>query len=164
MIQEQELLIQEHMHIAKSKAGKWCRQQNALTYDELLSTAYLALCKAAQSFDPDRGCHFVGFASICIENAIRSEMRPSISYKQHTSSTEAEDVPEEKEGAEIEDLLALRQALEKLPREDREFLMAYYSGDGKSQRGLAAEQGCSQKAVFKRLRELRDFLRYQMNT
>jgi RNA polymerase sigma factor (sigma-70 family) len=161
MTQEQELLIEQHMDIARNKSRKWARSQDVLSYDELLSTAYMALVKAAQSYDATRGCHFVGYCSICIDNAIRSEMRAPILNKQNSSSSDVDLVIEELHGADIEDLIALRQAVARLPQREKELLQRYMS-DNMNQRKLASELGCSQTRVYEELREIYEFLRHQM--
>jgi len=161
MTQEQQALIEAHMSIAQNKARKWSRCQDVLDYDELLSCAYLALTKAAQSFDSSRGCHFVGYVSVCIDNAVRSEMRAPILSKQNSSSQDIDLVTEEQGGADIEDIIALRQAISKLPVREKELLERYMQ-DGMNQRKLASELGTSQKKICRRMQRIYVLLRQQM--
>lgn len=168
MTQEQERLIEEHIHICKNKAVKWAKSQNVMTYDEILSTSYMALCKAAQAFDSKRGCHFVGFASICIDNAVRNDLKVANKDKKAVTRQDAdlvigvlggEDVIA-LWGEDVEEIVALRLAIQRLPKAERELLEKY--AKGATQRQLAAELSISQFAIHKQLQEIYEFLRFQM--
>ena len=70
---EQEL-VTNHYHVAKRSAATFLRNHRKLDRDEVESDACLALCRAAQHYDPERG-EFAPFAAAFIQNRLRDTGR-----------------------------------------------------------------------------------------
>jgi Sigma-70 region 2 len=65
---EQQQLAKTNIPLAKSLVRKYRKQWRHLDVEEMLSAAYLALTKAASSFDPQAGYKFSAFFSRCLES------------------------------------------------------------------------------------------------
>ncbi len=52
---EQQALVVAHIEVARTAAAMARRKFHSSTYDELLSSAYYAVCKAALTYDPSKG-------------------------------------------------------------------------------------------------------------
>jgi len=72
-IKERNKLVEENLNLARKLASSfkhsWCE------YDELLSTAYSALCEAARTFDPENGTKFSTHAYTKIKFSLLSIFR-----------------------------------------------------------------------------------------
>lgn len=69
---EQAKLVSDHIALARSLAKKMTPKvsQNLLSYEDVESIAYLALCLAAISFDPTKGFAFTTYAT----SVVRAEI------------------------------------------------------------------------------------------
>lgn len=63
----------EHMPLAMKLAGEYAREHR-VPVDDMLSAAYLALCRAAKGFDPTRGFAFSTYAYRSICRALHHEV------------------------------------------------------------------------------------------
>jgi len=69
-------LVEENMYLARAIAGKKKRQLPAhISYDEILSAAYMGLVEAASRFDESKGFAFTTFAYPRIFGAITDYLR-----------------------------------------------------------------------------------------
>lgn len=69
-------LVESHLDLAKKLAQ--CMNKKtplSITFDELLSPAYLGLVKASRKFDPAKGNKFVTYASPAVNGAIIDYLR-----------------------------------------------------------------------------------------
>lgn len=142
-------------------------------YDELISTGFIGLVKAAKTFDEDKQIKFATYASKCIVNEILMFLRKRDRLRKNgiiCLSMEANfQVSEEKANhrhsplnfqtlladdtdieAEYIERTSLQQALESLNARDRELLeMNYMRNMG--QREIASYYGISQSYVSRKL-------------
>lgn len=71
-----KILIEEHLHIVGYHVSDMLvRVPSQVTRDDLASAGYLALTRAAMSYDPETGVPFARFAAIRIKGALIDELR-----------------------------------------------------------------------------------------
>lgn len=92
MTKEQVQLIEDNLRFApyifhKYFASTSVSQQH---YDDLISSSYLGLCKAAINFDPTKSTKFTSYASRVIYNEIGMEFRRLNPRAKHEVSFETE--------------------------------------------------------------------------
>lgn len=160
MTREQELLIEKYHKLPQYLARSWAKTQNLIDVDELESIANLALCRAADKYDPSRGVSFQWFCGKCIDNAIKSELTKlnktagNICYEEYQESIAGATVTTDIQKLPLK---ALRDAREKLTDIQREMLTDHYEL-GMPQREMATKYGRSQKYIFSSLRKAREDL------
>lgn len=151
------------------------------TWDDLISEGNMALCKAAQHFDPARGFRFTTYAYRCIYLAllkhvlnytglIRGPKRQRFdeaSYQQMRRLTprvtlHPERLAEALAPQPLEDLPSeIERILPALPPEESSLLYAYY-WEGQTYAQIGRRWGVSRQAIGLRLRKLLAKLRYQL--
>lgn len=72
-IEQRNALIEEQMGLAEQIAGDY--RQRGVDRDDLRQVAFLALVKAADRFDPERGTRFPVYASLTINGEIKRYFR-----------------------------------------------------------------------------------------
>lgn len=131
-------------------------------YDDLVQEGLIGLVKAAEKFNPDRGCRFSAFAGLCIENHIRMYLRREKKHKCCVLSLDQEIC---EDGSRLEEIIGvqpeafediwkqdlLERAARTLSREEREMVRKYYL-DGVSQAELARRYRVGQAQISKRLK------------
>lgn len=72
---EREALIVNHLYIAEAEAGKYSRKCPAIPRDDHYSAGVLGLMKAADAYDPARGCVFKTVAGWWVKGEIKHQIR-----------------------------------------------------------------------------------------
>jgi RNA polymerase sigma factor (sigma-70 family) len=99
-------LITEHLHLAKVIARKRMGRAPSLEqYEDAVGAGTIALCQAAQAFDPNRGVKFVTFAWVAIERAVLKHRMAQKRIFEH--ETRALDAPVYEEDGDSYSLLDL---------------------------------------------------------
>jgi len=76
MTQEQKLLVENNINLARYMTSKWLKSGvRNFDWDEIFSMFSFALCKAARTFDPNKGAKFATYAARCMENEIKMAFR-----------------------------------------------------------------------------------------
>lgn len=133
--------------------------------DDLISIGTIGLIKAVDTFDPARASKFSSYASRCIENELRMELRRTrregtlLSLQEPLEGSEgqltlADTLPDpvvmEDDCERRADAARLRQLVETLPRREQEVLTRRYGLDGRApqtQQEIAARLGISRSYV-----------------
>ena len=126
--------------------------------DDLISIGTIGLIKAVDTFDPLRTSKFSSYASRCIENELRMELRrirreaTQISLQEPLEGSDgqltlADTLPDpavmEDRCENRADAVHLRKLVEKLPPRERELLTMRY--------GLQGQKPCTQQEVAQKL-------------
>ena len=115
--------------------------------DDYISIGTIGLIKAVDTFDPDKGKKFASYASRCIENELRMELRrtrragPQLSLQEPLEAggqlTLADTLPDETDmEADCEqraDAARLRSMVEQLPGRERQIMRLRYGFGGAAQ-------------------------------
>ena len=115
--------------------------------DDYISIGTIGLIKAVDTFDPDKGKKFASYASRCIENELRMELRrmrrtgPQLSLQEPLEAggqlTLADTLPDETDmEADCEqraDAARLRSMVEQLPGRERQIMRLRYGFGGVAQ-------------------------------
>lgn len=74
--EQRDALVLSHMNFACKLASELYRKSSGgLSLDELIQAAYFGLLQAAETFEPERGISFAGFAHRRIKGAVIDEVR-----------------------------------------------------------------------------------------
>lgn len=133
-------------------------------YDDLVQEGMIGLMKAAEKFDPDRGCRFSAFAGACIENDIRMYLRRE---KKHRCCVMSLDQKICEDGSRLEEVIGfqadgfeciwkqdlLERAAGTVGRKEWGLVRRYYL-DGATQKELAKQYGIRQPQVSKELKRI----------
>lgn len=133
-------------------------------YDDLVQEGMIGLMKAAEAFDPERGCRFSAFAGFCIENSIRMYLRREKKHKRCVLSLDQEIC---EDGSRLEEIIGfqpeafediwkqdlLERAAGTLGRKERELIRKYYL-DGITQEELSRRYGIGQSTLSKKLKRV----------
>ena len=115
--------------------------------EDLISIGTIGLIKAVDTFDPGKGKKFASYASRCIENELRMELRrtrragPQLSLQEPLEAggqlTLADTLPDETDmEADCEqraDAARLRSMVEQLPGRERQIMRLRYGFGGAAQ-------------------------------
>ena len=115
--------------------------------DDYISIGTIGVIKAVDTFDPDKGKKFASYASRCIENELRMELRrtrragPQLSLQEPLEAggqlTLADTLPDETDmEADCEqraDAARLRSMVEQLPGRERQIMRLRYGFGGAAQ-------------------------------
>lgn len=157
--------IEEHLGLARSIASKYYNAtKNKYSYDEIESTAYIGLIKAANKFDESKGCKFSTYAMPTIIGEIRNMFRSDKWYfvKRNVpqemlslnfvvdseSNVELQEilVGEENTEENIVNLLLVKKLLELLGEREKQVIYLYFYKQ-KSQSDIAKIVNLSQPHV-----------------
>jgi RNA polymerase sporulation-specific sigma factor len=76
MTEEQQKMVEDNINLARYMTNKWLKGGvRNFDYDEIFSMFSFALCKAARTFDPNKGAKFATYAGRCMENEIKMAFR-----------------------------------------------------------------------------------------
>jgi RNA polymerase sporulation-specific sigma factor len=72
----QQKIVEDNIRLAGYMTQKWIKKGvRNIDQDEIFSLFSFALCKAAATFDPNRGAKFATYAGRCMENELKMEFR-----------------------------------------------------------------------------------------
>ena len=77
----QQQLVTDNIKFAYYLANGWCNKQGVFDREELTSIVLEEFCKAADSFDPNRGCSFIRYAKHYVQHALINKIRDEISHR-----------------------------------------------------------------------------------
>ena len=139
------VLISRNMRLVAHVIKKY--QNSGYETEDLLSVGTIGLIKAVDTFDPDKGKKFASYASRCIENELRMELRRTrragaqLSLQEPLEAggqlTLADTLPDETDmEADCEqraDAARLRSMVEQLPGRERQIMRLRYGFGGAAQ-------------------------------
>ena len=158
-----DLLIRHNLRLVAHVTKKYYAAATA--QDDLISIGTIGLIKAVDTFNPDRASKFSSYASRCIENELRMELRRNrregvqMSLQEPLEGSEgqltlADTLPDpavmEDDCERRADAARLRRLVEKLPPREREVLTLRYGLNGgrtQTQQEVAAHLGISRSYV-----------------
>lgn len=143
--------------------------------DDLRQEAYMGLCNAIRTYDPDKGVSFQSYAGACIGNSLKNLFAAASTQKAklHSQMVSIEDIQEidlrGKDNANPEHILLDREACDELETLmetvlsdfERAVLFAYLSGCGYTE--IAARLDSSPKSVDNALQRARRKLKAVLN-
>lgn len=180
MTEEQRKLAEENIDLAfrvlRYKARRLPSYKAiGIEADDILEIAFLALCKAAMTFDADKGYKFSTWFTAVFDNEVKLEIRKiNAESRKANLLCDSLDAPI-RMGNEMEPLLLretipskqtaqeelmdrqcvredLAAAVNGLPEEQRELVVLHYI-DNVPQYEIGRKIGCSQPAVWRRLKK-----------
>lgn len=93
MTKERQRLVEDNMQLAHFVANRY--RSIPLEFDDIRSSAYLGLVKAADNFDDGKGTAFASFAVTVITNEILMYARRQKKHSRVTASLDAPLIPDE---------------------------------------------------------------------
>lgn len=162
-VRARDRLIRHNLRLVAHVTKKYYAATAA--QDDLISIGTIGLIKAVDTFDPARASKFSSYASRCIENELRMELRRTrregtlLSLQEPLEGSEgqltlADTLPDpavmEDDCERRADAARLRQLVETLPRREQEVLTRRYGLDGRApqtQQEIAARLGISRSYV-----------------
>ena len=166
MTEEQQKLVENNIGIAHIVANRYRSMQ--YEFDEILSTAYLGLVKAAIHFDASKGFAFSTYASMAIRNEILRYARDNKKHKIVVSSLDATVDPEEKSTLLdiisdnrdqydiVERIESFRRNVKYLGDIERRILTILIYNPDATQDDIAKIIGVSQSYVSRRMKSMRN--------
>ena len=138
-------LIERNLRLVVYIARRF--ENTGVNIEDLISIGTIGLIKAVDTFDPDKGKKFASYASRCIENELRMELRrtrragPQLSLQEPLEAggqlTLADTLPDETDmEADCEqraDAARLRSMVEQLPGRERQIMRLRYGFGGAAQ-------------------------------
>lgn len=161
---DQQRLVEEAIKIVPvcvasyKRALPWLRKVMRLC--DLESAAYLACCKAARTYDPNRGVGISAYFSVAIRNAMSRE----ISNEIRSGSTSIARIPLLESDARVLEAMTtiaddpVFSALGALTEQERSWIERHVF-DGTSYRAFGRESNCDPRTAKRRLRAHLDKLR-----
>ena len=162
-MEARDRLIRHNLRLVAHVTKKYYAATSA--QDDLISIGTIGLIKAVDTFDPARASKFSSYASRCIENELRMELRRTrregtqISLQEPLEGssgqlTLADTLPDpavmEDDCERRADAARLRRLLQTLPQREQDLLTMRYGLDGKppkTQQEVAAHLGISRSYV-----------------
>lgn len=137
-----------------------CLRQVAVSCD-LESAAYVACCKAARTYDPNRGVGVSAYFSVAIRNAMLREVQREIKTQSHSIKRISLDEAGRRQPPKREVSEAAMPAMLQLTEEERDWIESFVF-DGTSFRAFGRQSGCdprtAKKLLMSRLDKLRDLV------
>ena len=126
--QARDTLIRHNLRLVAHICKKYYAGNSA--QDDMISIGTIGLIKAVDTFDPAKGKRFASYASRCIENELRMDLRRG----RRTGVTLADTLPDEADmeaGCESRaDAARLRALVDALPARERAIMRQRYGFDG----------------------------------
>lgn len=162
-VEARDRLIRHNLRLVAHVTKKYYAATSA--QDDLISIGTIGLIKAVDTFDPARASKFSSYASRCIENELRMELRRTrregtqISLQEPLEGssgqlTLADTLPDpavmEDDCERRADAARLRRLLQTLPQREQDLLTMRYGLNGKppkTQQEVAAHLGISRSYV-----------------
>ena len=101
--------------------------------DDYISIGTIGLIKAVDTFDPDKGKKFASYASRCIENELRMELRRTRRAGPQLADTLPDETDMEADCEQRADAARLRSMVEQLPGRERQIMRLRYGFGGAAQ-------------------------------
>ena len=144
-LEARNILVERNLRLVAHICKKYYAGDAA--QDDYISIGTIGLIKAVDTFDPDKGKKFASYASRCIENELRMELRrtrragPQLSLQEPLEAggqlTLADTLPDETDmEADCEqraDAARLRSMVEQLPGRERQIMRLRYGFGGAAQ-------------------------------
>lgn len=144
-LEARNILVEHNLRLVAHIIKKYYTQ--SAEQEDLISIGTIGLIKAVDTFDPDKGKKFASYASRCIENELRMELRrtrragPQLSLQEPLEAggqlTLADTLPDETDmEADCEqraDAARLRSMVEQLPGRERQIMRLRYGFGGAAQ-------------------------------
>jgi len=131
---------------------------------DLESAAYVACCKAAKTYDPERGAGVSAYFSVAIRNAMLREVQREIKSRAHSIQRISLDEAGRRQPPKREASEAALPAMLKLSDEEREWIESFVF-DGTSFRAFGRQAKCdprtAKKVLKSRLAKLKDLVEDQ---
>ena len=169
MTREREELVVENIALAHYMAKKY--RDVPIEFEEIISSAYLGLTKAALTFDFEKGYAFATYAGRVISNEIlmfaRGEKRRnmlqtiSMETKLHPEEdiTIADTLYDKRNDYEnVESFWDLKRKLESLEDEDRKLIVVRIENANSRQEDIAKLCGISQSYMSRKLKKIKEKL------
>jgi RNA polymerase sporulation-specific sigma factor len=179
MTEEQQKMVEDNINLARYMTNKWLKGGvRNFDYDEIFSMFSFALCKAARTFDPNKGAKFATYAGRCMENELKMAFRKRGNqsrngtdiYLSEVLTEDNEGNPASLEGLlsnddhlkynEILDIMCAKDALGMLKDREIQIIISRYF-HMKSQKIIADELKISQSYISrlekKIIKKLKDF-------
>ena len=169
MTTEREMLVVNNLALAHYMANKY--RDIPVEFEEIISSAYMGLVKAALTFDVSKGYAFATYAGRVISNEIlmfaRSEKRKntlqtiSMETKLHSEEdiTIADTLCDKRNDYErIESFLDLKKKMEDLEDKDRMLITVRIENPNSRQEDIAKICGISQSYISRRLKTIKEKL------
>ena len=139
------ILIEHNLRLGVYIARRF--ENTGINIEDLISIGTIGLIKAVDTFDPDKGKKFASYASRCIENELRMELRrtrragPQLSLQEPLEAggqlTLADTLPDvtdmEADCEQRADAARLRSMVEQLPGRERQIMRLRYGFGGAAQ-------------------------------
>ena len=157
--QARDTLIRHNLRLVAHICKKYYAGNSA--QDDMISIGTIGLIKAVDTFDPAKGKRFASYASRCIENELRMDLRRG----RRTGVTLADTLPDEADmeaGCESRaDAARLRALVDALPARERAIMRQRYGFDGapKTQQQTAQALHISRSYVSRLEKRALEYLR-----
>lgn len=94
--------------IATWRAKEWSKKQTYISFDDLLSIAYMAITKATKKYDETKGTKLTTYLTICIDNAIKTAITKEAKHHSLKEMAEAKYISKQEQDKEAQ---AVRDAI-----------------------------------------------------
>lgn len=179
--ENKEVLIKTNMRLVKHICYQFYKPLCPISFEDMFSIGCIGLVEAVNDFKLTKEAKFVTFASVCIMNKIKQELKKYTNGRRQFASLDVV-IPAESNGKEdtitlcdtlqspdvIEDTIVSKE-IQKLVREEVHGLDPYYKEliidsfyKGLSQREIAKKFKVNQSSVSRRTKEGMTILKYNL--
>lgn len=154
-----ENLVLENMRLAEWRADHWAKKQTYIDVDELTSIGYYALVKASKKYNKEKS-KFSTYATTCIDNAIKDELK-KVSRIVNKSSSEEELKYIEDTSVDLDEFFKneiIINAISKLDENSKNIIYLYYFKNYNLEK-LAELYNISIATTSRKLKNIRNELR-----
>jgi RNA polymerase sigma factor (sigma-70 family) len=158
----QQALITNNINFARWIVAKWVPRQSVFARDELEGIAFESFCRAAALYDPSRGCKFIHFAKMHVNQEIVKAIRAKKSTLNHDrlAYADAQTVAVDMHDDCI-DYIDLHAAINSLAERDREIVIDYYF-NGLEQSQIGEKHGLTEWSICMILKKAREKLKNKL--
>lgn len=128
---------------------------------DLESAAYVACCKAARTYDPDRGVGLSAYFSVAIRNAMLREVQKELRTNAHSVQRISLEEIQRRQPLECQPAEEAFAALLQLTDEQRDWIESFVF-DGTSFRAFGRRAKCDPRTAKKRIKSHLSSLRKQV--
>ena len=110
--------------IATWRAKEWSKKQTYISFEDLLSIAYMAITKALKKYDSEKGTKLTTYLTICIDNAIKTAITKEAKHHKLKEVSEVQYIRQQEQEEEAQ---AVRNAIVNcLNAEEQEIVHLYF--------------------------------------